>query len=182
MQKLRLKKLNFLWTNGQSSEKDADYWKSSSANAEKVNVIHTRPQILKSFFCSLLCHFCPESHIFMAESLKLLMRERRHKKDTFSFVSMIYFCHRRISPRTLILLVFGLVWMQAVSPAVMRLALSIVVSMFGAQRGRGGRLLLRLRLRLVNLLDVAPELSDSTWEWKEDAQELGKQEFCCEAK
>lgn len=62
-----------------------------------------------------------------------------------------------------------------VSPALMRLALSIVGEMFGAERGWGG-------LTMMKMKSQPPELSDSSWErqeWKEEAEEVWKQEFCC---
>lgn len=138
-------------TNGQSSEEKSRLLK------EFLN------KRIKSQRLSNFCDFWPESHIFVAaECLKLLMWEQKHcrnQKDIFSWSHCYWTCS--FSPRILILRVFWLLWMQALSPAVMTLALSIVVYMFGAQRGRGGRMLPR---RLLTAGESARCVTRAVWQ------------------
>lgn len=94
------------------------------------------------------------------------------KKEIFSLSHRYLPC--TFSPRILILRVFWLLWTQAVSPAVMTLALSIVVYMFGAQRGRGG-----LMLPLLPLLLAAGE--SARWVTRAVWQQLGRKGGCTRA-
>lgn len=112
---------------------------------------HIKSQILQSFLkLKVVISHCQTAHVG-AKTMQ------EHKVQLW-FDSLIFiFIH--FHPAYLILHVFWLQWMQAISPAVMTLALSIVVYMFRAQQGEMGWCSCR-RPRccspLVNQQDVSP--------------------------